>query len=261
MRKLIILIALSVGLAGPVTAADLSRFEIFEEPPVAADPGWEGSLYTYGWMTSMDGQTGIDGFPPVDLDISFKEFIENLDFYAAGFGEIRRDRFGIAADIFISDIGDGISIVNNTDLQVKTGGDLVIATLMGQYRIWEQQDSHVDLMAGARLWYFKDEIEIVVGNDDLGFGGKGHTWVDPMVGAKVRLQCACAFYFSGWAMIGGFGASSRIDWDLFGGVGYEFRENMSVLAGYRAVGVDYEGGELLFDVMQHGPMIGTVFEF
>lgn len=58
-------------------------------------------------------------------------------------------------------------------------------------------------------------------------------------------------------MIGGFGASSKIDWDVFGGLGYEINQHMSVLAGYRAIGANYEGDELLFDVIQHGPMIGS----
>lgn len=83
-----------------------------------------------------------------------------------------------------------------------------------------------------------------------------------MIGAKMRMQGdSSPLFFKGWAMIGGFGASSEIDWDVFGGVGYQISDRMSVLGGYRAVGVDYEGDDLLFDVIQHGPMIGAMFEY
>jgi len=263
LGRLLTSIGLSVGLAGHAIAADLDQFDYITPAPgsIAAANSWEASLYVYGWMTSLDGQTGIDGFSPIDIDITFEEFIENLEFYFGGFGEVRRGRFGIAADLFYADTADGIRLIGGTDLQVKMGGKLGIATLMGEYRVWEQQKSYLDVMAGARLWYFKDEIDIVIGNDEIGFAGKDYTWVDPMIGAKFRLQCDCRFYLSGWGMVGGFGASSKIDWDVFGGVGYQLREHISVLAGYRAIGVDYEGDELLFDVIQHGPMIGTLFEF
>jgi hypothetical protein len=61
-------------------------------------------------------------------------------------------------------------------------------------------------------------------------------------------------------IIGGFGAASKIDWEVFGGPGSEFSDHMSVLAGYRATGVDYEGEGLIFDVVMRGPMIGALFE-
>jgi len=262
-RQLVTMVGLSVGLAGYAIAADLDQYDFITPTtdPVVAANNWEASLYVYGWMASQDSSRGIDGFPAVDIDISFEEFLENIEFYAAGFGEVRRGRFGVAADLFFADVSDGISLVAGTDLQVKMGGEVGIATLMGEYRIWEQQKSYVDVMAGARLWYFKDSLDVIIGSTELGFTGKGYTWVDPMIGAKFRLQCDCRFYLSGWGMIGGFGASSKIDWDVFGGVGYQIRENMSVLVGYRAIGVDYEGDELLFDAIQHGPMIGTLFEF
>jgi hypothetical protein len=62
-------------------------------------------------------------------------------------------------------------------------------------------------------------------------------------------------------MVGGFGVSSDIDWDLFGGVGYQFNDTFSFVAGYRAVGVDYQDGDFLFDVIQQGPILGGVFRF
>lgn len=84
------------------------------------------------------------------------------------------------ADLFSADTSDGINLIDEGVLEVKMGGDIAIATLMGEYRIWEQQKSSVDLMAGARLWYFKDELEVVIGDKSLtGFGGDGYTWVDP----------------------------------------------------------------------------------
>jgi hypothetical protein len=34
-----------------------------------------------------------------------------------------------------------------------------------------------------------------------------------------------------------------------------------MVAGYRAMSVDYENGDFVFDVVQHGPVIGGEFRF
>jgi hypothetical protein len=82
-----------------------------------------------------------------------------------------------------------------------------------------------------------------------------------MIGVKSRLQGASRWYMAGWALIGGFGVSSDIDWDLFGGIGYEVSDRISLVGGYRGVGVDYSSGGFVFDVIEHGPILGGVFRF
>ena len=62
-------------------------------------------------------------------------------------------------------------------------------------------------------------------------------------------------------MIGGFGVSSDFMWDVFGGVGYEVKDWLSLVAGFRATGVDYQEGDFLYDITQYGPLIGAVIQF
>lgn len=133
---------------------------------------------------------------------------------------------------------------------------LTIGTLMGEYRVVQQGKTSVDLMAGARLWAVSNDVTLggLSGSDD-------EYWVDPMIGVKSRVQGASPWYVTGWAMIGGFGVSADIDWDLFGGVGYEFSDRFSLVAGYRGLGVDYSNDGFVFDVIEHGPILGGVFRF
>ena len=86
------------------------------------------------------------------------------------------------------------------------------------------------------------------------------TWADPVVGLKGRVSLTPQLYLTGWGMIGG-GASSDIVWDVLGGVGYQFNDTISAVAGYRAAGVDYENEGFVYDVIQHGPILGVVFRF
>ena len=61
--------------------------------------------------------------------------------------------------------------------------------------------------------------------------------------------------------VGGFGAGSDITWDLLAGVGYQYNEHISFALGYRAMGVDYDHDGFVYDVVEHGPVLGTVFKF
>ena len=275
MRKTLLMVPIFLGLAGAAadlsgnsfvntsTAADLLSGQDSTEPLdlVEFEARWQGTVYFYGWMSAMSGETAFYDLPPVDFGITFEEFFESLNFFFMGFGELRRGRFGIATDFFYSDVSSDVAGplgILDADLSSK----LLISTVMAEYRVWEQDKSSVDVMAGARLWRLDSELDVKVGDgiftDDVELV---NTWVDPMIGVKTRLQGNSPFYLSGWAMIGGFGAASKIDWDVFGGVGYEFRKKMSILVGYRAIGVDYEGDDLIFNVIQHGPMVGSVIDF
>ena len=175
-------------------------------------------------------------------------------------GEARYDRFGIFGDLIYVDLGaSGSGPLGLGSASVST--EEWIITLMGEYRIVERGKTSVDLMAGLRVWGLDSGVN-VTGAGGGNFSASGDEWwVDPMIGAKARVQGASPWYLTGWAMVGGFGVSSDIDWDLFGGVGYEVNDHFSMFAGYRAIGVDYQSDNLDFDIVQQGPVFGGVFKF
>lgn len=86
------------------------------------------------------------------------------------------------------------------------------------------------------------------------------TWADPIVGLKGHFSITPEFYLTGWGLIGG-GASAELTWDLMGGAGYQFSPSFSAVIGYRAAAVDYENDDFVYDVVQHGPILGAVFRF
>jgi hypothetical protein len=52
-----------------------------------------------------------------------------------------------------------------------------------------------------------------------------------------------------------------LDWDVAANLGYQFTDRISAVAGYRALGVDYNQDGFVFDVVQQGPILGMVFRF
>jgi len=261
MRKIALQIGLVVASVGPAAAADLYPED---NVPAVTEPGgfearWNFTGSAYLWAPSLSGTVGLGGLPPLDIDVSFRDIVDNLDFAFMAIGEARYGRFGIATDLMYTKLsGDGTGPLGLLDASLTN--QIIVGTLMGEYRVIEQGKSSLDVMAGARVWGVMGDFDVTLNGGEPGPGtgasGSGEKyWVDPMIGVKSRLQGASPWYLTGWAMVGGFGVSSDIDWDLFGGVGYQF------VAGYRAVGVDYQDGDFLFDVIQQGPIMGGVFRF
>ena len=82
-----------------------------------------------------------------------------------------------------------------------------------------------------------------------------------MLGVKSRINTETPFYLTGWGLIGGFGVGSDFNWDVMGGVGYEWTEKFSTVLGYRALGVDYSNDGFVYDVIQQGVAFGGVISF
>ena len=138
-------------------------------------------------------------------------------------------------------------------------------TIMGQNRVVIHLSATLDLMAGARIWSVENDIKLSLtagGTPLAAFSGSdGSTWVDPMVGVRGRVDLSPSWYLTGWSMVCGFGAGSDIDWEVLGGVGYQWNNWLSIVGGYRALGVDYEDNGLVSDAVQHGPIRGAVLRF
>ena len=258
-REFILAAAFCIHLGTAATAADLP--DVAPAPlPAPTEERWEFAFAPYLWAAGLDGTVAQFGLQPTDIDLSFRDILENLDIAFMGVAEVRRGRFGLASDIVYTKLsggGTGPAGIFSASLE----NQLFIGTAMAEYRVVQDGRSSVDVMAGARLWSVDTDVRITSGVG-LGFtGSDSATWVDPMIGVKTRIQGASPWYLTAWGMIGGFGVSSDIAWDAFAGIGYELGERWALVGGYRGLGVDYESGDFKFDYIQHGPIFGAIFRY
>jgi hypothetical protein len=248
--------AVILAAAFPVTA---QAADVAPPEPVS---DWSFTASAYLWATGLSGNVGVFGFPPQDIDISFGDIWENLDFAAMGIAEARKGRFMVAMDLTYSKLSAdpetpfGI-LAKSVDITVTTW----MVTAAGGYTIVDTDMVGLDAIAGARLWSVQNDFALNGGLLDGLEKDDGATWVDPMGGAKLRLNLTPEIYATGWAMIGGFGVGSDLMWDLMGGAGYKFTDNFSVFAGYRAASVDYSSDGFVYDVVEKGPVVAAVFHF
>lgn len=248
-----------LGAAEPAGAADVLAPQTAE---VTTPGGWTITIAPYLWAAGIDGDVAAFGLPTVSVDASFSDILSNLDIAFMGAGEVRNGRFSVATDLMYVKLSAGSDtplgiLADSVKLTVKS----LIWTGAGTYSLYYSEQGNLDVMAGFRLWAVDNELSFSGGLLGGTSPSDDETWVDPIVGMKGRFSFSPNLYLTGWAIIGGFGVSSDFMWDVMGGFGYAFTPGFSLVAGYRGLGVDYSNGGFLYDVVQHGPIMGAAFRF
>jgi predicted porin len=83
------------------------------------------------------------------------------------------------------------------------------------------------------------------------------TWVDPVLGARIRKNLTDKWYLTAYGDYGGFDVGSEFTWQLYGGVGYDFNSRVTAFLTYRYLVVDYQNDSKVWDVQMQGPVIGV----
>src|SRR5688572_15661644 len=206
-------LAASSLLAGPLDVVERETARV--EPN---ENGWSFRLAMYGWMQSLDGTIGVRGIES-EIDLQFKDILENLNIGAMGVLEVRYQRWGFMADMVYADLGGSADIpfnifFNRADYEQKQFTGNFIAS----YCFVDNPRFKLDGYAGARVNYLDSEITLV-GNllplppatppfvvANRGFGGS-KTWVDPIVGTRFQATISGPFFVRAGGDIGGFGVS------------------------------------------------------
>jgi hypothetical protein len=243
----------------PAAGADLTSAASPAAPP-AAESGWTFSVTPYFWAAGLSGETSQFGLPVVDMDASFSDILDNLDFAAMLMGEARNGRFSLFGDLIYTQLFSGRAtprgiLATSVNVEASTFAGLVGAG----YSVLEGPTGQLDVVAGMRVWSVDTEISLSGAFLDGVTRSDGATWVDGLVGIRGNYAFTPKFYAMGWGLVGAGGAD--IDWDVAAGVGYNINERFSATLGYRALGVDYSSGDFLFDVVQQGPIAGLTIRF
>ena len=254
LKALAITALLATVLPAGARAADL--------PPVPDTSDWKFTVAVYGWAAGLSGDVGVFGLPAQNVDLPFSDVIQNLEFAFMGLAEARKGRFMMGLDATYTNLGKSVKtpygiLANSIDVSNTS----VMLTGVAGYGIVDTGMARLDLIAGARLWSVNNDFDVKGGFLDGVSKSDGATWVDPLVGAKLRVDVLPSVYVASWAMIGGFGVGSDLMWDLMGGAGYEFTDHASLFAGYRAASVDYSNDGFVYDTVEQGPVAALVFRF
>jgi len=223
---------------------------------------WEFAVSPYLWAAGLEGETGtLPGLPPADVDESFSDILDDLEFAGMVTGAAKKGRYGFSGDLqYVETTAKDNSLAPLFRREEVTSKSLIVSA-MGDYFVAEDGRSNLILSAGARVWSVETNLKLSSGVL-AGRTIKGDdTWVDPVVGARGSLELGSAAFLVGWGFIGGFGIGSEIMADLFGGVGYRFSETTSATVGYRWMKVNRDEDGFLYNVVQKGILAGLTIEF
>ena len=227
-----------------------------------ADDEWTFSVSPYLWAAGIKGKTGtLPGLPAADVDESFGDIFDDLQFSGMLFYTARKGRFGISGDLqYTQTLAKDNALAPLFGREELKSKSFVLSAL-GEYLLYDDGRSVLRLSGGARLWSVDTELKLSTGLLP-GTKLKGDkTWVDPVIGVSGVLDLGSKTFLRGWGYVGGFGVGSNFTADLFAGVGYRFTDSISSTLGYRWVKVDYESDDFLYDVRQEGIATGLSFSF
>jgi len=299
VHRPMVALAIMIAVSGNAFAADMPT-KAAPLTPAPAIPGWTFSLTPYAWAISLDGSATVKG-RTTDVDANFFQILDHTQFpknlfELAALGEARYDRFALLTDIVYLKAGLGASITRSRSIDAIGGAvgasanlklEFVIAEFAAAYEIarWNGlfspgSSTALDLYAGGRAWWQHAETDLTVSGTlnvlDLsltreGFfsSSKSVSWVDPLVGARLRHQFAPTWNFVLSGDVGGFGVGSKFSWQVLALLEHETcRSNTatwSAMLGYKALNADYSQGSGLtlynYDLTIHGPIFGVTARF
>lgn len=230
-------------------------------PGLAAASDWQHTFIVYGIGVGIEGTVGA-GPVEGDIDVSFSDVLDNLEFGAMAGYRGDNGRFGVMADLIYMDLeNDKTRSTLLGPVTATVGVDQLIAELDGSIAITDRLDAY----AGLRYWDVDAEVTVSgpLGNS---FGREpGEDWVDVLYGLRYALPIGEKWTFVVRGDVAPLGTGSDFSWHSTAFANWQFGEHASLLVGFRWMDVDYDDGEgadrFLMDVSQGGPALGISWTF
>ncbi len=241
---------------------------------------WEIRLMPYVYMLSIDAEGTINGLSG-NVDLSFGDIVDNLDFGAMGRVEAWKGKWGLFFDgLFMNLSKDGSFqgrrglTTFSLDADVRLGmADFGLAYRLIENRFGKNDEQRLvfEPYTGLRYGYIRERMDLNVNIAGIGSVGKklgtSEDYVEPFVGGRViwDLNKKLALNIRGDAGGFGIGSASDLTWQIAGGVDYKLSKNITFNAGYRYIELDYSRGsgsnEFGIDLRAKGPFIGMTILF
>ncbi len=231
------------------------------------DPGGSSDWHitwvpSYLWLSSVNGNLGVKG-KAIPFSASFSDVFDKLNIgYMTAF-DIRRKRVGLLTDFQYIDLSSD---------EIKTPLGLLYSsahTDAQQYildpevyaRAIDTPKFSADGFAGIRYWHLRSNLDLRAGLLPAFHGSDSRDWVDPVLGARFRLNLKKGLFVMLKGDGGGFGAGSQETWQIYTGVGKVFKRKFSSFLGYRRLSVNYRDGGFIYDVNMNGMLLGFAIRF
>ena len=236
---------------------DAGSGETQSSEATADEKKWKFATIGYGWFAGAEGETDVIGpVPPVGLDLSFGDVLKGFKFAFMGAAEARQDRFVILGDLMFIHLeaDEGIGIRDPDFLEAELDSRTTEVTLLGGYRVVNEESVKIDVLAGGRMNFFKTTLQLE-GPVRSAEGTVKQKWLDPLIATRVTAPLGGKWGMTVYGDLGGILFGSDLTWQGIATVNYRLNRKMTLGAGWRYFKVNYDDGDFLYNVAQSGPLI------
>jgi hypothetical protein len=231
-----------------------------EPKPQTPDPDeWHFQFSPYLWIAGVTGQAGI-GDLVVDVDSGLTDDNVKLNSGFMGTFEARKNKLVLLVDLQYSNLGTERPTPRNL---LFSGAEADFKTFIFDpevgYRVAENVEKRrsVDILGGIRIWRLETNLNLLAGILPARSATGSRSWVDAVGGVRGKMYLSKSIFIAGKGDLGGGGA--KFTWQLFGGVGFHVHRQIALVGGYRAISVNYDRDNFLFDTTLSGPVLGATF--
>lgn len=231
--------------------------------PAAAQEQWDYTASVFGWFSGLKSEVATP-FGSVEAELDFSDVWESLNTAFFGSFEARNGRWALITDLILADLSAEQDIppgasFNSAEVDTR----LTLLSAYAAYSVVDDPGFRVDLGAGLR--YADADLDVLLRGAAAPTTrlSLSDSWVDPLIGARMRYDLSNAWFANAAADVGGFGIgeASDLTWQAYAGVGYRFNDTWSMQAGYRYLYIDksFDGPDVTLEL--YGPMIGLQASF
>ncbi|HEY1482087.1 MAG TPA: hypothetical protein VGF19_05115 [Candidatus Acidoferrum sp.] len=258
-------IAIELSQKGPTAGIEYSWGESPEKKVHVAQPGenviseWHVEWVPfYLWFSGLSGTVGAQG-NQVPVSVSFSQVLSNLNIGLMSVLDVRRKRIGLLTDLVFISLS---SPEQTTPIQggaysgFKANAKTFWIDPELYFRVIDKPLFSVDATGGGRFWRLDNSISLSAGTLAAADIGQTQSWVDPVLGARFRVNLPKESFVLLKGDAGGFGVGSQLTYQIYAVVGKEFKKKFSAMLGYRYLDVDYKNGGFLYDTHMSGLLAG-----
>lgn len=231
-----------------------------------AEEGWRFQVTPYLWAAGSASEIQpLAGGPKLQGDMSFGDILDHVDAALFLSGSARYDRFVVLGDLTWVSLSDEGSISGVLPVPVHVDGDLTQTseTIAAGYSVISRPNVAVDIVGGARAWQIETSVSAearIAPHFSVGASATRHlSWVDPIVGVRMRATFSPRWSVIGYGDVGGY--DGRTTWQVLRTVNCRVSEYFFLSAGYRQMSIEYDDSETSLNVVMGGPIIGATLRF
>ena len=245
------------------------------------------SVTPYAWLPSFSGEIAARGIE-FDATTTFADIIDSSD---SAFGLMGAIDFEVDRLVFqgngawvTAELGNARGVLRNGEVRSDLEFDAAWTEAFAGYRLLERspggdggerarQRFTLDGLVGARVTFIDVDANVTAQTTVTLRDGtvlmpgqrrdqsQSEEWIEPFVGLRLGHDFGNGWSATVRADVGGFGVDgSEFSWQVEALGGYRWQLdgwNIALFGGYRALGQDYASGGFAWDMVTHGPVIGT----